>query len=476
MAKHAKRASNFFCSLSYYYYTHDEKGNVVNNVSEDAWKVIIETQFQNLLQSGDFNFFVWIFHGKDIDSNGNPKGLHVHFIANYKKGVEQTVVMQQFGITRAKDADFIRNKPGAFQYLIHITPDALKAKKHIYDFSEIKWIAEDMTKCNRDWLMKQFYPTKSSVEDKEFMDEIYRKILIGEMVPNEAKKLVIEKFGASKWTTEKKKVDNMVLDWMYEVNTWYSTHNSCKVTIFITGGGGSQKTDLAQMVIAPTYADGRGVHVPSSPMGRITYDPVGTYRGQKVSVLNEITGDAWILEGFCETLDPTHSSVTGSRFSDKPFFPDVVCMTTSDSLENFILKMFLKWLDNRTKGHWEVCGSGANQFLMDSVDTRHRIPYSTDTVAVWNKVWQIRRRIPIVVTLHDGMASIDLLDYSKEFYYINNTNNDGYVHFADVQYSLTDDNIKKLFLSTLSAGIDKYFEINNFSITPNTVQRPILTL
>ena len=151
-------------------------------------------------------------------------------------------------------------------------------------------------------------------------------------------------------------------------------------------------------------------------------------------------------------------------------------MTTSDSLENFILKMFLKWLDNRTKGHWEVCGSGANQFLMDSVDTRHRIPYSTDTVAVWNKVWQIRRRIPIVVTLHDGMASIDLLDYSKEFYYINNTNNDGYVHFADVQYSLTDDNIKKLFLSTLSAGIDKYFEINNFSITPNTVQRPILTL
>ena len=87
MAKHAKRASNFFCSLSYYYYTHDEKGNVVNNVSEDAWKVIIETQFQNLLQSGDFNFFVWIFHGKDIDSNGNPKGLHVHFIANYKKGV-----------------------------------------------------------------------------------------------------------------------------------------------------------------------------------------------------------------------------------------------------------------------------------------------------------------------------------------------------------------------------------------------------
>ena len=117
------------------------------------------------------------------------------------------------------------------------------------------------------------------------------------------------------------------------------------------------------------------------------------------------------------------------------------------------------------------------QRIHNMVDTIRYMPYSTDTADVWNKVWQVRRRIPIVLNLHDGIASIDLLDYSKEFYYIDNEGtNYGYLHFADVPYSTTDETVKNNFLRVLDSAIAKYFEINNFTITPQTVQRPVIDL
>lgn len=477
--KHNARPANYFCQASYYFYTHDKSGNVVSNITEEQWKQLWRDYFNNLIKTGEYRWIVYIFHHSDKDNKGNPKGLHVHWIINFKKGIEQSSAMNLFNITRAENCQPVGDKVGAFRYLIHITEKALQEKKYIYNFTEIEWIAEDMTKCNFEWLMKQFYPTKNnkSKNDKEVLDDVYLKILKGEFTLDEAKKVIVELLGSAKWASEKKKADSMVIDWMWSVNKWYTTHNACKITMFVSGGGGAQKTDLVQNVIAPHFADKRGVHVPPAPMGRITYDPIGTFRGEKVSILNEITGDSWILEGFCETLDPTHSSTAGSRFADKPFFPDYVCMTTSDCLENFILKMFLKWLDNRTKGHWEIKGTGMNQRIQNMVDTRQYIPYSTDTADVWNKVWQVRRRIPIVLNLHDGIASIDLLDYSKEFYYIDNDGtNYGYLHFADVPYSTTDETVKNNFLRVLDSAIAKYFEINNFTITPQTVQRPVIDL
>lgn len=483
---HKARYTNWSIQLSYIYFISDANGNVVKNMSENQWKDYIRELIQQLVTNGTVDTVSWIFHDKDVDKDGNPKGLHVHMIVNVKGGKEQTAMMTMFGSTRSQDVKNVKKKSSAYQYLIHVTQTALKEKKHIYNFSEIECLSKD---ANFN-LMKQFYPTKKDNADEENLRDIcHGKVMTGELTVKEVRSVYLhtDGIGTSAWVKERRSYEADEKEWMQGCNDWYSTNNACKTTIFITGGGGAQKTDLAQMIMAPHFADKRGVHVPAAPMGRVTYDPIGTYHGERVTVLNEIKGSSWILEGFCECLDPTHSGSTGSRYFDKPFFPSYVLMTTSTDVEQFIEDMFLKWVNvgrhdnNQYYVSREMIPFGNGKKPQICLRTNGVIPeyvsYDTDTTSIWNKVWQVRRRIPIIVRLHDKIASIDVLDYSKETYLFGDDAAGCYVHFTDIPYSLTDDKVIKDFLDAIDAAIKYYYiAVNKFTINPNTVKKPLIML
>ena len=112
---HKARYTNWSIQLSYIYFISDANGNVVKNMSENQWKDYIRELIQQLVTNGTVDTVSWIFHDKDVDKDGNPKGLHVHMIVNVKGGKEQTAMMTMFGSTRSQDVKNVKKKSSAYQ-------------------------------------------------------------------------------------------------------------------------------------------------------------------------------------------------------------------------------------------------------------------------------------------------------------------------------------------------------------------------
>lgn len=480
----AKRSRKWSGQLNYYYYTHDANGNIKNSTTVAEWKGVIRLLLENLVASGKVVTAVYIFHENDDDGKGGLKSCHVHMILIYKNPLTQTAVMKDLGITRPEDCEQIKRESGAYRYLIHITDKAINEGKYIYDFSRIVVITTD-----KDFnLREQFIEKKKDKKKNELellIEGWHKSVIKGDMVLRDVRREYMNNadLGASRWRTDRRRFEDDLKEYLEEMNDWYSTHNACKTTIMVTGGGGAQKTDIAQMVLAPAFADKRGVHVPAAPMGRVTYDPVGTFEGQKVSVLNEIRGASWILEGFCECLDPTHSGLTGSRYYDRPFFPEYVILTTSDNVDTFIADMFCKWLGRGTNESYRIASDRGKRLIVservnkDGVPVKIiPIPEANDVMeadSVWDKVWQVRRRIPILINLENGMAHIDILDYSKRNCALFCSG--AYVRYADVKYSVNGPK-KEAFKKAVGGAIAEYYKMNQFTITPWSVAKPQIEL
>lgn len=484
------RSRKWTVQMSYYYATHDANGNVKSNMTVDDWKAQKKEEFKNMVQSGKCKTIVWIFHENDIDKDGQPKGIHVHVIVFLVNPATQSAMMSLFGVTREQDCEYVKKNAGAFRYLLHITDKAINDGKYIYAYENIEVATTD----KKFELRKEFIEHKKDKDDDvdKIIETLHKNVMTGKYVLSDVRKVYLNNasLGATAWRKDKRKYDDDMMEYMSLVNEWYTVHNCCKCTIMISGGGGTQKTDLAQRVIAPAFMDKRGVHVPSAPMGRVTYDPIGTYEGQLVSVLNEIKGSSWILEGFCECLDPTHAGLTGARYHDRPFFPNVVCLTTSDSVDNFIAEMFCKWKSKSSGEAYEVVKYW-NSIHTDIICKLESIrkdtfgmplssidaPCRSDVVSSdseWDKVWQVRRRIPIIISLADGKAKIEVLDYAKRNCALFESG--AYIHYATVDYSVDNESIKTNFLNTLFNAINWYYYHNGFSITPQNCGRPEIEL
>lgn len=562
-----KRVRNFTTNESYYYYTHDANGNVINNISVDDWFKIVMVKYEDLVKSDKADVICVILHNNDWNEKTNtPVSPHLHTIISLKNASTQSALMNYLKITRKENCEIVNNKNSMFKYLLHITPSALNnSGKYIYGLNDIKIISKDRKKYGFKWLRSHFVDKTSnnkvannnakkinnntnnssvnnnigvnvlsllSLLKKDSSDEEIVKILL-EFVSSyfhtfysddEEKKVKETKFISdlldiySDGLVDKKHLfsafkNNGVLRFYYNslspllssvdkdkmnfIVDYYSKNNACKTTVLISGGGGDQKTELAQNVLAPHFAEiskrldsicNSRIHVPSSPMRNITYDPVGKYTGESVSVLNEINGNDWFLESFCDILDPIHAGFSASRHFDKAFYPDWVFFTTSDNVDTFVKDMYLKWYsekygkknltyiirDNVIGGvrQQELCSKecyGINKRPYDSIIMS--VNESSDSI--WNKIWQVRRRVPITITLNKGLCSISVLRYDRANYYINNSNcYDMFI--SDLPYSVTDETIKNDFLSYVEQAIVYYYHINKHMVTPWSLERPTL--
>lgn len=494
MAGRAPRSRLWSGKVGYYFATHDADGNVTSTMSVDDWKNLIRERLKNLVNSNLATWVVWIFH--DMDATGKDP-CHVHIIAHLVDAKEKSVVMGYFGCTREEDCEYVKNKAHAFRYLLHVTDAALNnANKAIYSYQNIETCVAGGVDFD---LRRQFVESKSEKKkNKVDTEQMHRAVASGKWTVEQARAAYLQSadLGLTAWHSAQKAFDNDVRIWMNAVNAYYTDHNACKTTIYIQGGGGSRKTDLAQFVIGPHFADAHGVHVPASPMGRITYDPIGTYAGQRVSVLNEIKGASWILEGFCECMDATHAGMTGSRYFDRPYFPEYVVMTTSDYLETFIKDMFVKWFNagKRKDNYKFICDriytpGVLEPELLPALESEKedyyghtkKVAFSDAPGSIWDKVWQVRRRIPIYIQLHDSLADIWVLDYSKRTCWIFDDgvpygNRSPYTHYCQTPYSLTDDAVKTQFLQSLDNAIAWYYQSNGHAVTPWTHKRPDFNL
>lgn len=137
---------NYSAQRSYSYDSHDADGNF-NGMTEEQWKADIRKAWapKNLKAS----LVVLIFHDKDVNDDGTPKGLHVHAVIRFKEGISHGTAMKRTGCSRDKDCKNIeeKNKPKAFRYLLHITEQAIDDGKFIYSERDLE-ICTDGIKFN----------------------------------------------------------------------------------------------------------------------------------------------------------------------------------------------------------------------------------------------------------------------------------------------------------------------------------------
>ena len=194
-------------------------------------------------------------------------------------------------------------------------------------------------------------------------------------------------------------------EWLTMITEFYQNHACPLTSIYISGGGGTGKTTLAN-AIARNFADSHGIHQVASPGQKTTFDFAGNYKGERVSIFNEFSS-AFPVEQFLSIFDPLNAMPVNSRNSDKLYFANYSIFTTSVPLETFIYNLWLPYAKSNSKVPIKVRNnlikSGSDELCWLNAYQRY-LPQNDD------KILQIRRRIPIQIQIDKGLATILVLD------------------------------------------------------------------
>lgn len=352
MEKHRK----YMVQRSFFFDTHDSNKKLSSTLSEEDWKRNISDDFSKLIKSETCG--AYIFHDKDIDSAGKTKGLHVHAIIEFSSPRSVSSVKKLFGCSEDRNISSLKNSSAAYKYLLHITDEAMKDKKHIYDFSELTVIGCDYRekafsskgKTSRNvsvyssWVgrkVDESYAEKIDSETKTILYDINR----GDLTVPDSKLKIFSDFTSEKdsifiWDKLKPIATRYFTEFLREKAIAFARGDRNLKTMYICGAGGSGKSQLSKYMAMQlsNYSDGRFHSVPAPGTSK-TYDFASMYAGENVSIFNDISSNAFQLREFFNIFDPHQYSPVSSRNADKDWLAQYAFLTNSEKINDFIFDM-----------------------------------------------------------------------------------------------------------------------------------------
>ena len=342
----ATRARTFSGQRNYEYDTHelDDSGNLRKKedaLTEHEWRKQMVDMFTAIQDDCEYCYF--IFHDKDVLPNGDKKGLHVHFVIKFKNPRVIRSIMKTFGISRTENISKVKSVKGSLSYLLHITKQARKDGKFIYGQDRLYKVGTDISEDDNFEHFNKL--TVSDKDDKDIKDEIVEEVLSQVTSLREKGEMADIKILYKKFPTHK----NLVSDIYYNYTTkreyaereyfadklrHRNKHGRWLRNLYITGKGGTGKTTLANK-LGYAFADKRGVHVGAAKSPDKTYDPMGTYKNQKVTILNEMQGSLFDYREIMNVFDDHQQAPVSSRTKDINWTADYLIMTSSKSFERF---------------------------------------------------------------------------------------------------------------------------------------------
>lgn len=486
MKKVDKRYYRFDVQRNYQYETHNDKGEKVSDITELAWREKVKSEIFSLSENGVLEVFC-IFHDRDLNDDGTSKGLHFHFVVTFKDAKTQTSAVKLLGASSVHNCQPCDSYVDSLRYLIHISETAVNDMKHIYDVTDVfGWrIADDgavikTTVTDFKQSMSRKNDKKARKEKKKVKDNCAVAVMTGDSVTSDVLDVYMRDtqgvgLAPTDYLQDMSLYERASDVWLRLATDFYQ-NNPCPLTsIYISGGGGTGKTMLAN-ALAGKLSDNHGVHQVSAPGKSTTFDFVGNYRGERVSIFNELSS-AFPVEQFLSIFDPLNAVPVNSRHADKLYFANYSIFTTSVPLETFIYSLWLPYAKANAKVPIKVrdglIRSGADELMWLSAYQQY-LPKTDD------KILQIRRRIPIQVNISNGYASIYLLDKnfntSDSFAFTSPLpNKEPYSKLKTLPYNTNDtDNfsgqIKNLTDSVIES-IDFYYKMNEYQ-HPNSFKKP----
>ena len=463
----------FVLQRSFYYDTHDTNGELSSDMTESEWKQSIIDWVKSLEDNAEVQEVLYIFHDLDTNEDGTTKGLHVHFVITLLHNRTHSAAIKFFGASSVRNCEPIKSYVGAVQYLIHVSQDALSDCKHIYSPDLVSGFYRDsdgvvlpITVQQYQFRMAGKRSRQRKNEAKKVRSDCLKMVLSGESVVSDVlevydKDLQNVGLSAIDFISDRRLYADAAQIWLQRIREYYLQHDCPLVSIYISGAGGTGKTTLAE-AFARSVSDCHGIHHVAAPNGNTTFDFVGNYQGERVSIFNEFSPH-YDINGFLNSFDPLKASSVGSRFSDKIYFANYALFTTSLPLESFIYELFktyAKIFSNISKDK--------RKNLVNEIDWYRE--YLSGLPETDDKILQIRRRIPIKCEIVDKYLYISVLDkrknVNKSFLFENGCCSP-YAWFCTVDYDVDSVDFSvhlKNAVSELHKAVEYYFKINCFSV------------
>jgi len=418
------RARNYNFQRNYHYDTHDAQGNLTSSETEEQWRARMDKLYSDLdaLKAEDCAF---IFHDKDpkLDEDGNPtqekRGLHLHGVIRFKESIPKSLAVKRLGVSSEFNCEVTQCPSQSYGYLLHQSEQALQdvssGKKHMYDPSELHLAGmtrEDFTQrfTYRSLDRKGRKGKQSAYSEKELkkLQKEYRNKCSMDIAEGRKTILDVERdykrdapgFGLTMdiFTDSEKYFLRALKSYMQEVKAWFNEHPRSLTSIIISGPGGYGKTTAAK-AIGGLYADHRGIHRMPTPAKGITYDPSGDYKGEIVSIFNEMSSQCLDLRQILSMLDPLEATDMSSRYFNKCFFPNYMIFTCTKDVEYLIADIWKDWARKQADNEYGKFDSQGK-----------RICWTDEQLLEWygDEIRQLRRRFAIRIQIKSKVRT-DLL-------------------------------------------------------------------
>lgn len=417
MKKSEKRYRKFDVQRNYQFETHDADGNQISDITENEWRNKVISEIRALFENSDVTEVFYIFHDKDINDDGTSKGLHVHLVVTFAEGHTQTAVVKLLLASSVHNCSPCDSYVDSMRYLIHVSETALNEMKYIYSVNDVHgWRLSDdgsvAVTAAQDFkeAMSRKNTKKARKEQKKVKDSCVIAVMSGESIISDVRGVYEDDtcnvgLTSVDYIMDKHIYKEASVEWLERITEFYQNHSCPLTTIYISGGGGTGKTELAK-ALARKWSDSHGIHVVSAPGKSTTFDFAGNYRGERVSIFNELAL-AFPVEQFLSIFDPLNAMPVNSRNFDKLYFANYSIFTTSVPLETFIYNLWLPYAKANSKVPVKV----RNNLIKNGVDESHWLnAYQQYLPQNDDKILQIRRRIPIQIQIDKGLATILVLD------------------------------------------------------------------
>lgn len=374
------RNRTYFVQRSYYYDTHDEQRNVIDTIDVMGWYNRIKNEWSAI---AGVELCVVIMHDKDVkrDADGKVTGRvteHIHAIVKYKNGKTQSAVMNELGLTSPDNCQVCKNTADSAFYMLHLTDSALRDGKHIYSVTDVDvWVGEpDAFDVMLRGKRSGSPASSGDDEDTSVVDELSERVRKGELSAAKAE-LMLAECGDNKLLRKYRKVfvDEQKL-YMASVAELVKRKQFIRdlKTVYISGEGGSGKSLLAD-ALGVMWCNDLGIHYTSTSGRSTTYDFVGNYCGEWVTISNELGSKELPVRQFLSLYDPHHVPTVSSRNYDKLWFSRYAVITNSEPVNEWIRNLMYysgtQYRDGRFPNR--LCDNADTFSVMCQV--RRRIPY-----------------------------------------------------------------------------------------------------
>lgn len=350
-----KRSRVYFGMRNYKFETHDKDGNVIDDITEKDWREKITRHFEGKIDPEPIEL-TYIFHDKDIDTDGEKKALHVHFVARFENPVSYDATIKKFG---CEDRNFEkgRSETSALLYLTHTTSEAIKAKKRRYNVSELNTLVFDSDGHRQklqgeeleDWYRIKIAgregSNKVNTDDDvaRIIDELSEGLLTIDDVKSELKQAFDATTATMTWMKNKRYFKEAVAE--YYQNKYYDWLENGRTfqLIYIQGASSIGKTAFAREIgkefnkikgLRPT-----AIHNAPNDTKGARYDFLSGYENEAVTVFDDLRPNTFGYTEFLNLFEKERVSKYSSRFNDKAWFAELALITKSTSIEDWTSKL-----------------------------------------------------------------------------------------------------------------------------------------